>query len=74
MQNTISIRSGAGRDSKLRRSSIMTIVYLTAIILVCAAGLWLLLSHGSRVGFYGSIAAASLMADPLRRHLTTLLP
>lgn len=73
MQNTLTMPSVRERETLARRSAIMTVVYLAAIVATLALGFWSLISFGSGLGFYASIAASAALSDPLRRHLTALL-
>ncbi len=74
MQNTLLLTSAnARRESDARRSATFAALYFIGMIVALAFGVWTLIAFGSRIGFYGSIAAIAALADPLRRHLTALL-
>ncbi|MBD5239809.1 MAG: hypothetical protein HDS64_08635 [Bacteroidales bacterium] len=73
MQSTISLRSASERESRLRRSAILTALYGLGIIAALIAGLWLMLAFTLPEAFYGSIAIAALLSDPLRRNLHQII-
>ena len=72
MQNSIAMLSVKEREARLRQSAIMVALCFLAIIAVSVVGLWSILSLGSSVGFYGSLAAVAALTDPMRRHLSTI--
>lgn len=74
MQNIITLNSvNAHRESCARRSATFAALYFVGMIAALIFGVWTLIAFGSRIGFYGSIAAIAALADPFRRHLTALL-
>lgn len=74
MQNIITISSvNARRESRARRSAAFAAIYFVGMIAALILGVWTLIAFGSRIGFYGSIAACAALVDPMRRHLTVLL-
>ncbi len=60
------------REARLRQSAIMVALCFVAIIALTAVGLWAILSAGSSLGFYGSLAAAAALTDPMRRNLSAI--
>lgn len=74
MQNILALTSyNARRESCARRSATFAALIFIAMIVAFFVGLWMLIAYGSRIGFYGSIAAIAALADPMRRHLHALL-
>lgn len=74
MQNIVTLNSvNARRESCARRSATYAALYFVGMIAALVFGVWTLMAFGSRIGFYGSIAAVAALADPLRQHLTALL-
>ena len=74
MQNIITLDSvNAHRESCARRSATFAALCFVGMIAALVFGVWTLVVFGSRIGFYGSIAAIAALCDPMRRHLTALL-
>lgn len=72
MQNSMTLLSAAEREARVRRSAIMAALYSIAVLCVAILGIWMLVSLGSSLGFYASLAAGAALTDPLRRNLTEI--
>lgn len=74
MQNfTSTLSAGRQREAECRRASVMTVIYAVAILATLALGLTAIISFGSRIVFYGSIAGAAALSDPLRKNLSQIV-